>query len=302
MDINFMDPSNKPLSAFLIIDEGFRSFKKNFSISGLIIVFTFLLPQLLFFLHTSFRSQQSVDQLWRLSGDYSITNEFYQLLSVEMASYAMEYFAIWIGLWLFFVTGYMSLVDIAIRTESDRPLDSVRSILGKNLKKNLASGLILSLLMGLIFFIGQAIMAPMIILGILALIAPVILVQRGSRPLTAISDAVFFKYAQSSQISIWQIFFSLGGCIAILYGMMLMTIWLKEQTLILDQTAHLDRWLWSASFLSFPFSPVYLVTQVFYLSVTMMLLGFLPTISTRLYFEVIGRREKPAPQHVQHLV
>ncbi len=286
-----MAPAKKLIASREIWTKGFKTVAATRRQTGLILVFGLILPQLILSLLIDVESGTVVSELRAMfTSKAGLPGSFTDLISPAQG-YMHRLAALIPLIFLLVLTSYFALVHIAVdHHRGEEPLKAGRAWL-KGLRSALPGGLIFVIAIVLLSVIGQMLVAPAIIMGVLSLVVPVILVTERRGAFRSLWRALTLKYVSRAEYSGWTVLFNLMTVGALLYMVLVGTGYLSETLLFLDERLGVSRQLWTATLPGLPFGPVYLGVSILETTLMMGALALFPAMTAALYFTVVAKRE-----------
>lgn len=182
---------------------------------------------------------------------------------------------------------YLALVQLAINPTTCSGGMAIR----RGFTLAMPRGLALLFLIVFMLVVGQALVIPAIIVGILSIMAPVVLVAENKGAWRCLMDALTLRYARSAAYSGWSTFSCLLYIAGLFYLLALGIATMSERLLALDIFAGAPRSLYLSHFGDLPFGQAYLFVTILITITEQMVLSALPFVSTTLYLAVVGKRD-----------
>lgn len=190
-----------------------------------------------------------------------------------------------------FLATYFALIHVAVAHLRHEPLVATPVIWLRGLRHSLPGGACLLAATVILALVGQFLLVPAVIGGVLALLIPVIYVTENKSALAALASAMRLRYVRGSPYSPWTVVFALLSLGSLAYigiaGLGLLATYLLE----LDQYVGAGRELWIKTVPGQPFSFSYLIVSIVETCISMSVIACLPALTVALYFTVAMRRE-----------
>ena len=255
----------------------------------ILLIFGLVLPQILLNLVLDVQSSEVVAQLRAIFTSKMASTDspvaFRHLLAPALA-YFGRLGACIILMSLLYLASFLGLVQTAIDHHRQLPSRGSWHAWLAGLRSTIPAAFIMGLTLVILVIFGQVFIAPALVVAILGMLIPVILIAEGQGAWRTLWSALTMKYAQGSGFSSWAVFFNLISLSAFFYTGLAAIGLLSDAMLVLDERTGLVRQIWSYSFNSKPFGPVYLAVALIECALSMTLLTALPALTAALYFTV----------------
>ena len=185
------------------------------------------------------------------------------------------------------VSSYLALIQLAV---SETPLSSFEA-LRRGVISALPRGLFLLIFIGLLVGVGQALVIPAIIVGILSLMAPVILTSENKGAWRALKEALTLNYVRGTSFSGWSAFSCLLYLSGLFYLVAVSLTTMSERLLALDLYAGVPRWIYLEHFHNLPFGLTYWSVTSAITILEQIAVAALAFVSATLYLIIVGKRK-----------
>lgn len=180
-------------------------------------------------------------------------------------------------------TSYLGLVHLIYENQLGKSKPSAWTALLYGLKLLVPRGFILLILLSLFVGMAQFLLLPGVVIAVLSTMAPIILVAENKGSVRSITDAVFMRYVNSSNINRWGAFASLLYVVGLYYITLIGIILINQRLLELDMFSSFPRQLYLYHFHDRPFGIAYFFIKFFTTALEQLALCALAVVTTTLY-------------------
>jgi len=254
----------------------------------MIAIFGLFLPQVLLALYLDARSINVASQIIQIteSLENSAGPQSFALLVATIAGFAVPLIGSNILILLIIMASYFALSALAVTTYRGLPAPSTMDSLSTGIKAIFPRGLMLLVWMIVVLMFGQFLVFPLVIVGSLSLVVPILMMAEKKSASRALLDAVMLRYVKRTTYGPWNVFFSLMTLAAIVYGLLLLISVGGDGLLRLDEHFALSRDFWVLTAIGESATWAYVLTMIVQTVAATAVLTILPFLTTGFYFVV----------------
>ena len=283
-------------NSFSVVDVWKRSLNlatQNKSEITKIMALGILFPYIVLEILSSRKSLSLVEKM-RMIAEDSISSGTFQTLT----GYATEFISVYL-FWILLIsvvliTSFFTILELAIhKIRGEEPKGSVWNIWLYCLRKYLAGGLLLFLLTLISFALGHSILAPLLFVGILACLAPVIYLVERNSAIGSFWKAITLNYSIIKPEMRWSVFFVTLWVGSVIYGLALILMLFSEFILHMDSTLPISRFLWSEPLPVLDVSFSYVFAKLIILAGDCLITVLSALMTATLYFYIKEQSDSP---------
>ncbi len=285
-----MQSEIKMISIQDVVQHGLNSARATRRPTLLIIGLGMILPQLLLSLLLDVYAAGTVIELRQLFTLKAGAPGSFDAIMQPAVAFAERLGLASLLLFLIILVSYFALVHLAVHERRGDSRLGFSQALRLGVKTSIPSGLLMVLCLFFLSVIGQVLIVPAVLIGVLSLIVPTILVAEQRGVLVSLREALTMRYARREGRSAWAVIFTLLAFGSLFYLLLASVAVGSDWLLHADEYLHLGRGQWSTPLTGTVFGPVYLAVSLLESTLSMALLGLLPALTTAFYFGVARKR------------
>lgn len=248
--------------------------------------FLIILPQLLLEGYFAIKGEQVIEILKQSTHAQKGTRTDIFALGANALEFGSNYVVSYLALWLVVLVAYFALVHISVEFNTGKPPLGALEAIKRGVRSVFPRGLIACVLFLLIFGLAQVILPPLVLFLLPGLMIPVLISYLGFGSFKALKQALFIDYGQGFPGGRWALLFQLISVGAFFYAGVLLSVFVSDWLLHLDEWFGFSRVLFSSAIAGLPVSAMYIASYLLRTLGISFMLVLLASFSASLYFWV----------------